>query len=169
MGRTSITRASAEVYSANTEENKMPLQGTTINLKARIFNKNLAEQDISNSLTTITKLFRRKTVNNMVYSTPSGVLYTKRSGAGFRRRHRASAYGERPAVDTGNLIRAVKDQKISKTQHDVFIDDNDAAYGRYLESIRLGRRIMTKDDGENFQQNEMKPEIDKLTKKLIGD
>tara|TARA_R110000851_G_scaffold143173_1_gene282056 strand:- start:524 stop:952 length:429 start_codon:yes stop_codon:yes gene_type:complete len=56
-------------------------------------------------------------------SSPSGIFYG---------RHRASAAGEAPASDTGNLVRNIK-VKEEKRSVKVGILDQKAIYGAYLE------------------------------------
>ena len=140
-------------------------------LDSPIWNQSEVEQIVSNGLTRLAKRFKQKTVDNMIMSTPSGVLYApgfSGQGAGFRRYHQASARGERPAPDTMNLVLSVSDEKVSSFEHDVFVDDNRAPYGRWLQNpAGLNRPIATLVDAEMFMSTEGMEEVEKTKAELI--
>lgn len=130
-----------------------------------------AERDriVSNGLTRIGKRFKKRTVDAMALGAArTGRLYRRKGITGATRSHRASARYEKPAVDTGNLIRSVEDVKISATSHEVFVDDGKAPYGKWLEDP-LERPIMSDQDIAQFEATEMAEEIDRMQKELFGE
>lgn len=50
---------------------------------------------------------------SMVNSKPRGKRYKLKSGPGFKRFHKASRKGQRPAVWTGNLINAIQQKMVA--------------------------------------------------------
>lgn len=110
---------------------------------------------ISNALGRIAKDFKNLTRRRIVESVPLGRLYRRKSGAGFRRFHRASAVGQRPAIDTGTLLNAIDDARINEFTTEVFIAPKPnsrngtkaSVYAEYLQG-KMKRRIMDKADAE---------------------
>ncbi len=122
---------------------------------------------VSSSLTRISKTFGRQAVVKMLVGPQTGRVYRKGSGEGFRRFHRASARGQRPAVDTGVLINSIEDQKISQVSHAVFVNDHKAPYGKWLQSPLFDRPILTEQDGKEFTESpEYKAEMIKILKSM---
>lgn len=114
----------------------------------------LKQSDIvSRCLTKLAKRFKSERVDAMVAGPHTGILYRRPGPTGAQRFHRASARGERPAPDTTNLINSVEDQKLSPTQHTVYVDDAKAPYGKWLQDEgNLDRPIANLQDGEDFMQ-----------------
>lgn len=71
-----------------------------------IFDKRKSEQELRNAISRATRIFAAYVPQQQVQETHTGVLYKRASGAGFRRSHRASARGQRPAPDTGKLLKS---------------------------------------------------------------
>lgn len=106
---------------------------------------------VSRCLTRLAKRFKTERIAAMVAGPHTGVNYKRTGGGGFQRFHRASARGERPAPDTTNLINSVEDLKLAALQHAVYVDDNKAPYGKWLQDPDvLDRPIATKADAEIF-------------------
>lgn len=131
-----------------------------------IFKPGKRAQVVSNALTRVGKRFKQKTKDQMVRSQPTGRLYRKSAGAGFTRQHRASAWGQRPAVDTTNLVNQVKDRKESQVSVRVYVDDSKAPYGKWLQD-NLNRPIITEEDVNRFGNNEMKEEMERALRQLL--
>lgn len=106
----------------------------------------------------------------MVAGPHTGVLYPRKSGLGFRRFHRASARGERPAPDTTNLINSVESTKLSALRYSVFVDDAKAPYGKWLQNPEgLDRPIATLEDAEAFMASQKAvDELNKAKAQLTG-
>jgi hypothetical protein len=102
------------------------------------------------------KDFVKSTVDKMAKSKPRGrVYYSKRKGF-----HRASAPGQRPAIDTTTLYKAVA-YKVDRNQLEAvaFIKplpnpENGVTAERYAEILQtqLNRKIMTKRDASEFKK-----------------
>lgn len=121
---------------------------------------------MSNGLTRIAKLYSKVTKDRMVAGPHTGRLYKRVSFTGGVRFHRASARFEPPSPDTFNLVNSVKDSKIDKRTHEVFVDDQQAPYGKFLERPRLERPIMGEAGVEIFKQNQMQEEINRMVARL---
>jgi hypothetical protein len=124
-------------------------------LDSVIFHKPEAEQAISNMLTRVAKKYKVVVVERMIEGPQTGRIYSKGNGPGFRLYHQASARYQRPAVDTGNLINSVEDEKIGPYEHQVYVDDGLAPYGKYLQSPRLERPIMTEEDAYDYERSQI--------------
>jgi hypothetical protein len=114
-----------------------------------------ARQAVSNALGRIAKDFKNLTRRRIIESMPVGRLYRRKSGAGFRRFHRASAVGQRPAIDSGSLLNAIDDKRINEMQVDVFVARklnvrSNAYTDEYAERLQseMKRRIMDNLDAE---------------------
>lgn len=120
----------------------------SINLEADIFNTTAVKQSLTAFIRRQGKDFKDLTKRRMINSTPTGRLYRRKSGAEFIRSHRASARGQRPAIDTGKLLNSIQDRRLSETSVEVYAG---AEYAGYLQSKRLGRRIMDAADAAAAQ------------------
>src|SRR5688572_22737395 len=85
---------------------------STITLTSPIFDKAKRQAVIQRIVVKNAKQFKRKTVERMEQGPQTGKLYAQRRGFNFRRSHRASARGQRPAVQTGKLSRGIVDTKL---------------------------------------------------------
>lgn len=144
----------------------MPFKNTKITLTSAIFDSSKREGVISRGLTRKAKQFKKVTVDDMVASPATGRTYKKGTGQGFTRSHTASSRGNPPRVDRGNLIRQVKDVKISTKAHEVYVDDAAAPYGAYLERPRLARTIMSPEQVGKFEKVEGKFEDERMAAEL---
>jgi len=73
------------------------------------------------------QLIRGEAIKSIQTGSKSGIVYQKYNP---RREHRASAPGESPASDTGNLVSKIKVKQ--KTKDRVWVESN-ADYSAYLE------------------------------------
>ena len=73
------------------------------------------------------QLIRGEAIKSIQTGSKSGIVYQKYNP---RREHRASAPGESPASDTGNLVSKIKVKQ--KTKNRVWVESN-ADYSAYLE------------------------------------
>lgn len=128
----------------------------------RIFDTTKRRGVVSRASTRIGKRLVKKLQDLMVYSKRSGVLYRVSAGVGFRRSVQASAYGERPAPRTFNLVKSIKSRSTKERTVTVYIDLTKAPYAKYLQSVRLGRKILTVEDIEDFNANELLEEMERL-------
>ena len=143
----------------------------TIQLDSAIFRAAEVRRAISNAVRKQARIYKREVVRRMVESKPRGRVYPRRRGKGFKRFHRASALGQRPAVDTGTLINAVEDRSVSEFSAVVQIGhrynrrQNARDYARILQE-RLGRPIMTDQDARNVE-DEFRARIERAINALI--
>lgn len=150
---------------------KMPLRIVSLNFVDPIFDKAKRDGVISRGLTRIGKRFKTLVVNTMIQTQAKGRLYEPRfkgNAAGFTRSHRASIKGDPPAPDTMNLTRSVKDRKMSPTAHEVYVDDGQAPYGKFLERPRLNRPIMKDGVLNKFITTDLQEENARMAKELTG-
>lgn len=115
---------------------------------------------MSNFIRRQAKDFTQLTKRRIIESKPSGRLYARKRGVGFTRSHRASARGQRPAIDSGKLLNSIKDRRISETSAESFAG---AYYAEYLQSERLNRPIMSDQDAAEAQQKANRDAITFLT------
>lgn len=115
--------------------------------------------------------FGRETVKKIRQSKPSGRIYKSRR-KGF---HRASSPGQRPAIDTANLVRSVTFKETrGELEAMVFIaprpnPENGMSAERYAEILQtnLNRPIMTAKDAKDFE-GEFVKNIQKEAVKLFS-
>ena len=115
------------------------------------------------------KEFVKSTLDKMAKSKPRGrVYYSKRKGF-----HRASAPGQRPAIDTTTLYKAVA-YKVDRNQLEAvaFIKplpnpENGVTAERYAEILQtqLNRKIMTKRDASEFKKV-LKANVQKVANRI---
>ena len=150
----------------------MPLRIVSVNFIDPIFDKAKREGIVSRGLTRIGKRFKILVVDTMIKTPARGALYAARfgssQGTGFTRAHRASIKGDPPSPDTMNLVRSVKDQKKSPTAHEVYVDDSQAPYGKFLERPRLDRLIMKDNLLNKFIATDLKEENERMARELAG-
>ena len=73
-----------------------------------VFDKQKLREALSKGVSKAVREYAAYVPEQQVKSRPTGELYRRKSGKGFRRSHRASRSGQKPAVDTGKLIRSTK-------------------------------------------------------------
>src|SRR5690606_13083646 len=115
---------------------------------SKIFNITERRQSLSSFVGREAKDFKNLTKRRQIESQPAGRLYRRRGGPGFTRSHRASARGQRPAIDTGRLLNSIQDKRLSETSVQVAAGGE---YAKYLQSERLDRRIMDEADRAEAQ------------------
>ena len=114
------------------------------------------KQMLVNAVELTAKEFVKSTIDKMANSKPRGrVYYSKRKGF-----HRASAPGQRPAIDTTTLYKAV-DYKVDARYYQAMAyikplmnPENGVSAQRYAEILQVGlnRQIMTKRDAGAFKK-----------------
>lgn len=143
----------------------------TVRLTSPIFDKARRGRVVSNFISKQAKDFKVLTKERMVRGPQTGRLYRKKRGANFRRSHRASARGQRPAVQTGLLLNAVSDRRIGENHSQVYIAEKVSSGGttttKYAEILqtKLGRPIMSEFD-VRIAQSKMNKEAGALVKGL---
>mgnify|MGYP000891393801 FL=1 len=120
----------------------------TRKLDSKIFQGTARRQAFANFVGRQAKEFKSLSKARMIRSKPAGRLYPRRRGANFRRFHRASARGQRPAIDTGKLLNSIEDRRLGEFKAEVFAG---AEYAKYLQSERLDRPIMDERDAGEAQ------------------
>lgn len=120
----------------------------TSHFDSAVFNRQKLRQAVASFIIRQTKDFKNLSKRRMIDSQASGRLYRRKKGVGFTRSHRASARGQRPAIDTGKLLNSINDRRIGDFSR---IVSADAEYAPYLQSERLGRRIMDDRDTAEAQ------------------
>lgn len=142
-------------------------------LNSKLFDKANRTQPFANLISKNAREFRQSTKQKMVNDSKSGRLYQKRRGANFRRAHRASARGERPAPDTQTLLNSISDRSVSDLSSEVYIADKvnpdsgtvTTKYGPILQE-KLGRPIMVDEDVQEAQ-TKMNADGERLIQTLI--
>lgn len=127
---------------------------TTVKLSSRIFAIPAILRTVDAALETTAKAHVEKVRENIKTSVPTGRLYRRRGGF-----HRASARGQRPAVDTGNMLEAFRATKVLRTW---VVDVAPLAnprnrvpaqkYAEILQSAYGKRKIITKGDAKDFEK-----------------
>lgn len=74
----------------------------------QFFDKAKRDKAFSNAVSKTIREFAAYVPEQQIKSKASGKVYERRGGKNFRRFHRASARGQRPAPDTGKLSRSTK-------------------------------------------------------------
>ena len=121
----------------------------TSHFDSAVFNRQKLRQAVASFIMRQTKDFKNLSKRRMIDSQASGRLYRRKKGVGFTRSHRASARGQRPAIDTGKLLNLINDRRIGDFSR---IVSADAEYAPYLQSERLGRRLMDDPDTAEAQE-----------------
>lgn len=120
---------------------------TITNLDSPIFDNVRRNQAISSFFTRQRKDFKNLTKRRLIESRPSGKLYKRSGGSSFRRSHRASARGQRPAIDTGTLLNSINDRRTGIFSGEVSAD---APYSNILQD-KLDRKIFRQSDVDEAQ------------------
>lgn len=131
----------------------MPIK-TTVRITSKIFNTPALLKTLDAALEKTAKEHVESTKQLITSSVPSGRLYKRRRGF-----HRASARGQRPAVDTGHMLSAFRSTKVLRTWVvDVAQTPNPEngvsaqKYAEILQSNYGGRKIITKKDAKDFEK-----------------
>lgn len=135
---------------------------STFKLQSPIFDKAARSQVISKVVRDAAKRFKVSTKEKMTSGTRSGRVYARKRGASFRRAHRASARGERPAPDTLKLLNSIQDKSIGAFKSQV---STNVPYASILQE-ELDRPIMSERDAEDAQ-NEMLKNAEEAIKRLL--
>lgn len=120
---------------------------STFKTDSRIWDANARKVAFGRVAVESARLMKDATRLRMVKSRPTGKVYEKKTrGSNFTRFHRASARGQRPAVDTGNLAnKSLKSQRTGELSAEFFVDTNQARYAEKLQ-FELMRQIVNNDD-----------------------
>lgn len=117
--------------------------------------------------------FKVVTKGRMIESRATGNLYARRSGPGFKRSHRASSVGQRPAPDTLTLVNAITDRMTSPTTAEVFVAErinplNGQAASKYADILQFGldRPIQSDEDAAEAEAKMLR-ESPEMIQKLI--
>lgn len=138
---------------------------------SKIFDKAGRQQGFTNLISKNSREFKRSTQEKMEKGFRSGRLY-KRKGGNFRRSHRASARGQRPAPDTGTLVKAIRQEATGPFTAKVDIAEKvnpangqlASKYGAILQA--QGRPIMSESDVAEAQRK-LNTEAEALIKTVI--
>lgn len=129
---------------------------TTFTLTDPIFKRERVIARMEKAVSDTAELFKASTEQNMRTSVPKGRLYKRKGGF-----HRASAPGQRPAIDSGNLVNAIQVRQESKLQQVVDVAPNTrgrtrtpaSKYAAILQFwAKRNRRIMTERDASLFKK-----------------
>jgi|GEM_PF-5296872 len=129
-----------------------------IDLNSPIFNDVARRQAVSGFPRQQSRDFKNLTKRRIIESRAGGRLYKRKGGLGFTRSHRASASGQRPAIDTGTLLNAISDRRISEMSAEAYIapasnpkgGTSADVYAGYLQD-NLDRPIMSESDAAEAQ------------------
>lgn len=123
---------------------------------ARLVTKRQVKQLLENALELTSKEFIKDVLDKMKKSKPRGrVYYSRRKGF-----HRASAPGQRPAIDTATLFSAFNYKMFPQHMASVVYigpninPENGARADRYAEILQVARnrQIMTARDANSFKK-----------------
>jgi hypothetical protein len=121
-----------------------------VTLESKVFDKTVREQKVETLVVREAREFKVLTKQRMIDSQPEGRLYARKRGRDFRRFHRASARGQRPAIDSGKLLNSVEDTSISRTEAQT---EATAPYAQFLNPpASLERPIMDEQDAQEAEQ-----------------
>lgn len=141
----------------------------TVELNAKIHDKRERVRVLGRVPGEAAKRHKDRTRRQMIEGPQTGNLYRRKNGPGFRRSHRASARGQRPAPDTFTLVNAVSDKRTGEMSAEVFIAErinprNGANASDYAEILQnnMGRPIMTGGDAINADR-----EMNKLAENAL--
>jgi hypothetical protein len=129
-----------------------------------VFKRGRRQEAISRGLTRLGKRFKGFAKSRQTDNEPSGRFYPSHRGGGFTTMHRASAWGEPPAPDTMNLVNAIEDRKVSKTVHEVYVDEGKAPYAGPLQE-GLNRPIINEEVMDEFKP-QAKEEFERVWREL---
>lgn len=131
----------------------MPIK-TTVRLSSKMFSAPALLRVLDRALEKTAKEHVESTRSLITSSVPSGRLYKRRRGF-----HRASARGQRPAVDTGNMLASFRATKVMRTWVvDVAPNPNPRSrvsarkYAEILQSPYGARKIITRKDAKDFEK-----------------
>ncbi len=110
---------------------------------SQVFKTDVMRQEASSFIGRQGKDFKNLSQRRMIESQPAGRLYKRKRGQGFTRSHRASARGQRPAIDTGKLLNSVNDRRLGPYKVKVSVD---TPYAPILQSPKLDRKIIRDSD-----------------------
>lgn len=116
-------------------------------LDSPIFDIARTKQAGSTALTIAAKTFKDETKRRMTQGPATGRIYSRSRGPNFRRAHRASARGERPAPDTLKLVNSIGDERIADSVHEVSANTD---YAEILQD-KLDRPIMSEQDARQAE------------------
>lgn len=133
-----------------------------LTLNSPIFDKTKRRQAVSSFITRQAEDFKNLTKRRMIESQPSGRFYRRSTKSDVASRglgHRSSAKGQRPAIDTGNLLSAVATRRLDENRSQVYVEPRTNSlnktpadkYAEYLQN-NMNRPIMTKFDAEEAQR-----------------
>lgn len=117
-----------------------------------IFDNAKVKQAASNAISKTLVEFAAYVKKEQVESTPTGRLYRRKSGSNFRRSHRASAKGQRPAIDSGKLLNSTKKNKVSELKGEVTTIAKRDGFDYASQLEKMGRHIQ--DDPKDIKKGE---------------
>jgi hypothetical protein len=135
----------------------------------KFFDKAKRDQAASNAVSKAVREYAAYVPAQQVKGKPSGNLYRRRGGKGFTRSHRASRSGQKPAVDTGKLIKSTKGRMLSalKGQVATFALSKDYVdYAAILE-FDMNRPIQHSPEDVKAAQDILNKQAESAIKKLI--
>lgn len=137
-----------------------------------IFDKAKLTQALSNAVTKTLVEYAEYVRTEQKESQPSGKVYRRKGGKGFRRSHRASAKGQRPAIDSGKLLNSTKHKKTGQLKGEVttIAKSKGFDYAEHLQE-KMGRPIQDDRDakvGEKMLKKNAEAALLDLTRKRLG-
>jgi hypothetical protein len=138
----------------------------TINFTSGIFDKAKRNAAATQAISKSVREFAKYVPEQQIKSKPSGRLYRRRGGKGFRRFHRASRSGQRPAVDTGKLTKSTKGRMTGQFKGQVvtYATNDGFDYASFLQ-FEMNRPIQIDDDkaAQEILDRNAEKEMAKLT------
>lgn len=135
---------------------------TVIKLDSRIFDKTARSQDMSNAVSRAIKRFARYVPEQQEKSKPSGKTYKRRGGTSFRRSHRASTKGQRPAIDSGQLHGSTRAVKTGNFTGEVTTVAKSKGFDYAAQQEKIGRHIQNKPEDTKMAEKMLAEEGEKV-------
>ena len=133
---------------------------------SKIFDKRATEQELRNAISRATRAFAAYVPQQQINETHTGKLYTRAGGRGFSRSHRASARGQRPAPDTGKLLKSTQHKMTGELSGEVTTVAKRGGFDYAAQQEKIGRPIQHAPSDHKKAQEMLDREAERALKKL---
>lgn len=139
----------------------MPFK-SKLNLKSAIFDKARRNEKFKRLPLDSAQNFRGVLKQKMIDSIPQGKVSTRAKGNSFRATTRRSKRGQRPAIQTRNLLNSIYARRTGETSAKTIVT---ADYAVTLQED-LGRKVMTDNDRKEAEK-EFQQRAQKVVRELL--
>ena len=133
---------------------------------SKIFDKRAIEQELRNAISRATRAFAAYVPQQQINETHTGKLYKRAGGRGFSRSHRASARGQRPAPDTGKLLKSTTHKMTGELTGEVTTVAKRGGFDYAAQLEKIGRPIQHAPSDRKKAQEILDREAERALKKL---